>query len=325
MAIAQAGTSAGEIRVAVVGVGHFGRLHAEKYRDLPGARLVGVVDADGDRAAEIAAASGTKAFTALDQILGEVDAVSVAVPTRSHFEVASACLAAGIHCLIEKPIAETVEQARALIELAKARNRILQVGHLVRFDAAREALDGLIDQPLFVEAHRIAPFKPRGTDVSVILDLMIHDIDLVLDLVGRPIASLDGVGVPVLGDHEDIANARIAFEGGCVANVTASRISMKSERTLRLFQRSGYARIDFIQRKLTFIRRGGPVVEGFPNFQIEERDLPETDALKREIASFVGCVRSARPPLVDGEAGLRALDAALRITRSLQAWAGRVS
>jgi predicted dehydrogenase len=313
-----------EVRVAVIGVGHFGRLHAEKYRDLPGARLVGVVDADAARAGEIAAAAGTQAFTSLDQILGQVDAVSVAVPTRSHFDVASACLSAGLHCLVEKPIAETVAQAEALIGLANAQNRILQVGHLVRFDAAREAMEGLIDQPLFIECNRIAPFKPRGTDVSVILDLMIHDIDLVLDLVGRPITTIDGVGVPVLGDHEDIANARIVFEGGCVANVTASRISMKSERTLRIFQRSGYARVDFIQRKFTYIRRGGPVVDGFPNFQIEERELPETDPLKREIASFVDCVRTGKPPLVDGEAGLRALEAALRISRSLQDWVVRL-
>ncbi len=313
-----------EIKVAVVGVGHFGRLHAEKYRSLSGARLVGVVDADGERAAAVAGPLGVEAFTGLDQIQGRVDAVSVAVPTKAHFDVAAACLTAGIHCLVEKPIAETVEQAARLIQLAKDQSRILQVGHLVRFDAAREAMAGLIDAPLFIECHRIAPFKPRGTDVSVILDLMIHDIDLVLDLVGQPIVDLDAVGVPVLGDHEDIANARLVFEGGCVANVTASRISMKSERTLRLFQRSGYARVDFIKRKLTYIRRGGPVVEGFPNFQIEERDLPETDPLKLEIASFVDCVRAGRPPMVDGEAGLRALEAALRITRSLQDWAGRV-
>jgi predicted dehydrogenase len=313
-----------EVRVAVVGVGHFGRLHAEKLRSLDGARLVGVVDADGARAAEVAAALGVEAFTRLDQIAGKVDAVSIAVPTRMHFEVASACLEAGLHCLIEKPIAETVEQAAALIGLAAARGRVLQVGHLVRFDAARAAMEGLIEAPLFIECHRIAPFKPRGTDVSVILDLMIHDIDLVLDLVGRPIVDLDAVGVPVLGDHEDIANARLVFEGGCVANVTASRISMKSERTLRLFQRSGYARVDFVKRRFTWIRRGGPVVDGFPNFQIDERELPETDALKLEIASFVDCVRSGRRPLVDGEAGSRALEAALRITRALQDWAAMV-
>jgi predicted dehydrogenase len=313
-----------EVRIAVVGVGHFGRLHAEKYRGLPGVRLLGVVDPDRERAASVAGPLGVEAFTALDQILGKVDAVSVAVPTKAHFDVASACLQAGIHCLIEKPIAETVEQAAALVALAKARNRILQVGHLVRFDAAREAMTGLIDRPMFIECHRIAPFKPRGTDVSVILDLMIHDIDLVLDLVGRPIVDLHAVGVPVLGDHEDIANARLEFEGGCVANVTASRISMKSERTLRLFQKSGYARVDFVKRKFTWIRRGGPVVEGFPNFQIEERDLPETDPLKLEIASFVDCVRLGKAPLVDGEAGLRALEAALRITKALQTWAGRV-
>ena len=313
-----------EVKLAVVGVGHFGRLHAEKLGALPGTRLVGVVDADRNRAAAVAAPFGVEAFSDVRQILGKVDAVSIAVPTRAHFDVASACLQAGIHCLIEKPIAESVEQAVALVRLAKERNLVLQVGHLVRFDAAREAMTGVIDRPMFIECHRIAPFKPRGTDVSVILDLMIHDIDLVLDLVGRPIVDLDAVGVPVLGDNEDIANARLVFEGGCVANVTASRISMKSERTLRLFQKSGYGRVDFIKRKFTWIRRGGPVVDGFPNFQIEERDLPETDPLKLEIASFVDCVRTGKQPLVDGEAGLRALEAALRITKALQDWAGKV-
>ncbi len=312
-----------EVKVAVVGVGHFGRLHAEKYRSLPGVRLLGVVDPDRERAAAVAGPLGVEVFTGLDQIIGKVDAVSVAVPTRAHFDVASACLKAGIHCLVEKPIAETVDQAAALVKLARDKGRILQVGHLVRFDAARDAMSGVIDRPMFIECHRIAPFKPRGTDVSVILDLMIHDIDLVLDLVGRPIVDLDAVGVPVLGDNEDIANARLVFEGGCVANVTASRISMKSERTMRLFQKSGYGRVDFIKRKFTWIKRGGPVVDGFPNFQIEERDLPETDPLKLEIASFVDCVRSGKPPLVDGEAGLRALEAALRITKALQDWAAK--
>lgn len=312
-----------EVKVAVVGVGHFGRLHAEKYRSLPGVRLLGVVDPDRERAAAVAGPLGVEVFTGLDQIIGKVDAVSVAVPTRAHFDVASACLKAGIHCLVEKPIAETVDQATALVTLARDKGRILQVGHLVRFDAARDAMSGVIDRPMFIECHRIAPFKPRGTDVSVILDLMIHDIDLVLDLVGRPIVDLDAVGVPVLGDNEDIANARLVFEGGCVANVTASRISMKSERTMRLFQKSGYGRVDFINRKFTWIKRGGPVVDGFPNFQIEERDLPETDPLKLEIASFVECVRFGKAPLVDGEAGLRALEAALRITKALQDWAAK--
>src|SRR5258708_36217551 len=213
------------IRTAVIGVGHFGRLHAEKYAGLSGSKLVAVADENPARAAEIAGAFGVDAVEDYRQLFGRVDAVSIAVPTAQHHPVARSCLEAGLHCLVEKPISESLPQADELIRLARERRLILQVGHLERFSAARAALEGKIQEPLFVECNRIAPFKPRGTDVSVILDLMIHDIDLILELVKAPIVELDAVGVPVLGDHEDIANARLVFANGCVANVTASRIS----------------------------------------------------------------------------------------------------
>ncbi|MBI1773821.1 MAG: Gfo/Idh/MocA family oxidoreductase [Proteobacteria bacterium] len=313
------------IRTAVIGVGHFGRLHAEKYAGLTGSKLVAVVDRDPARAAEVAALLGVAASADFRSLFGQVDAVSIAVPTASHFAVAKSCLEAGLHCLIEKPISETLDEADALIASARQHGLVLQVGHLERFSAARVALDGRIQEPLFIECSRIAPFKPRGTDVSVILDLMIHDIDLILELVKAPILSLDAVGVPVLGDHEDIANARIGFANGCVANVTASRISMKSERTMRLFQRSGYLRVDFLQHKVTVIRRGGPVVEGMPNFQIEENVFEEHDSLKREIEAFIGAVANRTPPLVDGPAGRRALETALAITDSLRRWVEKVA
>jgi predicted dehydrogenase len=313
------------IRTAVIGVGHFGRLHAEKHAGLAGAGLVAVADADPERAAAVAGPLGVEATADYRSLIGRVDAVSIAVPTAQHFEVARRCLEAGIHCLIEKPISQTLAEADELIRLASERHLVLQIGHLERFSAARAALEGRIQEPLFIECNRIAPFKPRGTDVSVILDLMIHDIDLILDLVRAPIVELDAVGVPVLGDHEDIANARLVFANGCVANVTASRISLKSERTMRLFQRSGYLRVDFLQHKLTQIRRGGPVVDGMPNFQIEEHVFEEHDSLKREIEAFLAAVAARTPPSVDGEAGRRALDAALAITASLKRWVEKVA
>jgi predicted dehydrogenase len=313
------------IRTAVIGVGHFGRLHAEKYAGLADARLVAVADADPARAASVAGPLGAEAVTDYRQLLGRVDAVSIAVPTASHFEVARRCLEAGLHCLVEKPITQSLAEADELIRLAGERRLVLQIGHLERFSAARSALEGRIQEPLFIECNRIAPFKPRGTDVSVILDLMIHDIDLILELVKAPMVQLDAVGVPVLGDHEDIANARLVFANGCVANVTASRISFKSERTMRLFQRSGYLRVDFLQHKVTQIRRGGPAVEGMPNFLIDEHAFEEHDSLKREIEAFLGAVAGGTPPLVDGAAGRRALETALAITDALKRWVEKVA
>jgi predicted dehydrogenase len=308
----------------VIGVGHFGRLHALKYWAAPAADLVAVADTNPDRAREVAAELGIEAVGDFRQLFDRVDAVSVAVPTRFHYDVASACLDAGLHCLVEKPIAASLAEADALIARAESRGLVLQVGHLERFSAARSALAGIIDRPMFIECHRIAPFKPRGTDISVILDLMIHDIDLVLDLVGSPVERIEAVGLPVFADHEDIANARLAFQGGCVANVTASRISMKNERSMRLFQRTGYLRVDFLQHRVTFIRRGGPMVDGMPNFVIDEQTFEEHDSLQREIDAFVDAAARRAAPLVDGAAGRRALAAALGITDSLKTWAESV-
>jgi predicted dehydrogenase len=307
------------VRAAVVGCGHFGRYHAEKYATLAAAELVAVVDREPERARQLATRLGVAALSDLSELIGRVEAASVVVPTAEHCAVAGRLLEGGLHVLVEKPIAATLSEASALIGLAGARGRILQVGHLERFNAAILALADVLAQPLFIESHRLAPFQPRGTDVDVVLDLMIHDIDLIQQLVGRPLAKVDAVGVPVLSARDDIANARLHFEGGCVANVTASRASLKSERKMRLFQKDAYISIDFQAGEATIARKGaGEMFPGVPEIHIERRGFAANDALKLEIEAFLAAIRGERPVAVSGEDGRRALDTALRITRALK-------
>ena len=305
------------LRTAVIGVGYLGNFHAQKYASLDHVELVGVVDADMARATEVASACGCKPFSDYQALIGQVDAVSVVVPTQMHHQVAKDFLAAGVHVLIEKPITVTVEQADELIALADAKNLVLQVGHLERFNpvlmAAGEALTG----PLFVESVRIAPFKPRGTDVNVVLDLMIHDIEIIQHLVKSPVASIDAVGAPVLTGEEDIANARITFANGCVANVTSSRISFKSERKMRIFQRDSYLTLDFQNKKLMIAKKGsGEMLPGVPNISIHEEEFGQSDPLFEEISSFVRAINQGTEPLVSGTDGRMALETALTINKS---------
>jgi len=311
------------VRTAVIGVGYLGRFHAQKYAALPDARLVAVVDPDAAARERVAAEVGCPAAGDFREILGEVDAVSIATPTPLHHAIARACLEHGVHVLVEKPITETLEEARDLVALAAARGRILQVGHLERFNPAILALEGTLHTPRFVESHRLAPFKQRGTDVNVVLDLMIHDIDLIQSLVRAPIVSIDAVGTSVFSSGLDIANARIRYANGCVANTTASRISMKMERKLRLFQDDAYVSIDLQQKVLTIVRKppeGSGAALG--QVSIEERTYEQGDALRLEIEAFLRSIRDGAPPAVSGEDGLRALETALRITELVQGKAG---
>jgi predicted dehydrogenase len=312
------------VRTAVIGVGYLGRFHAQKYATLPQSRLVAVVDSDPATRDRVAAEVGCRALADFREILGEVDAVSIATPTPAHHAIASECLERGVHVLVEKPVTETLEEARSLIEIASRRGRILQVGHLERFNPAIQALEGTLGTPRFIESHRLAPFKERGTDVNVVLDLMIHDIDLIQSLVRAPIVSIDAVGASVFSSGLDIANARIRYANGCVANTTASRISMKMERKLRLFQDDAYVSIDLQQKVLTVVRKppdGSRAALG--QVSIEERTYEQGDALKLEIEAFLESVRAGRPPVVSGEDGLRALETALRITELVQGKAGQ--
>jgi predicted dehydrogenase len=302
------------VRVAVVGAGYLGRFHAQKYAALPGVELVGVADPDASARERVGREAGCPALADHRELLGRVDAVSVVTPTPLHYAVSRDFLEAGAHVLVEKPITATLDEARALVGLASRLGRVLQVGHLERFNPAIVAVEGILDRPRFVESNRLAPFKPRGTDVSVVLDLMIHDIDLILNIVDSPVASIDAIGAPVFTDEIDIANARLRFENGCVADATASRISMKSERKLRVFQSDAYLSIDLQQKVLTHVRKGDRQPAGdAPPVQIEERSFDPGDALRDEIVSFLDCIASGRRPVVSGEDGLRALETAIRI------------
>jgi len=308
-----------KVRTAVIGVGYLGRFHAQKYAALPSAELVAVVDASEENRAKVAAETGCRAAADYREILGAVDAVSIATPTPLHYPIAKECLEHGVHVLVEKPITTTLDEARDLVATAARRGRVLQVGHLERFNAAILALAGTLRTPRFIESHRLAPFKERGTDVNVVLDLMIHDIDLIQSLVGAPIESIDAVGSSVFSAGLDIANARIRYANGCVANTTASRVSMKMERKLRLFQDDAYISIDLQQKVLTIVRKPPEGAAATPGqVSIEERTYEQGDALKFEIEAFLRSIREGRPPVVSGEDGLRALETAIRITELVQ-------
>ncbi len=313
-----------KIRVAVIGVGYLGRFHAQKFAQLPACELVAVVDGREEVRKAVAGEVGTQALAEYQGLLGKVDAVSVVTPTPAHFEIADAFLAAGAHVLVEKPITETPEQARALIARAAKSNRILQVGHLERFNAAVLAAEPHITSPRFMECTRLAPYKERGTDVNVVLDLMIHDIDLVQSLANSEIESIDAIGTPVFSGEIDIANARIRFANGCVANATASRVSLKTERKLRIFEDAAYISLDLQQKILTLIRkRDGVPQPGQLPVSIEEANLEQGDALKSEIESFLDCIRNNKRPIVSGEDGLRALETAIRISEQVHANLGK--
>ncbi|MBT8107271.1 MAG: Gfo/Idh/MocA family oxidoreductase [Gammaproteobacteria bacterium] len=299
------------IRTAVIGVGSMGRWHADKYAALPESELVAVVDADRDRAQAVADELGTEATDDFRELIGRVDAVSVVTPTSLHYDVARALLENGIHVLVEKPITSTVDQARALVDLAASTKLVLQVGHLERCNPAVVALTDFVDEPRFIESNRIAPYKPRALDVSVVLDLMIHDIDLVHAFVQSPMESVDAVGRRVFSDNIDVANARIRFASGCVANVTSSRISMKTERSLRIFQDDSYVSADLQNKTLTSYRkRGEGPVSGPQDVDINSQSFGDADALMEQARAFLDSVANGTPPLVSGRTGLEALETA---------------
>ncbi len=308
------------LRCAVIGVGYLGKFHAQKYAALPGCELVAVVDSNPGQAQAVAGANNTRALADYRELLGQVDAVSIVVPTSLHFAVARDFLAAGAHVLVEKPITVTVEEADELIRLARANDLRLMVGHLERFNAALLGLDLTQDKPVFIESHRLAPFNPRANDVSVVLDLMIHDIDIILDIVDSEVERIDAKGVTVLTSDTDIANARITFKSGCVANVTASRASLKVERKMRMFMPNCYVSVDFQNRVLAKHRKGEKeMFPGVPEIVSEESVFENGDALMEEIKHFVACVREGGEPLCSGQAGRRALATAIEIGRLLKA------
>ena len=304
------------IAVGVIGVGYAGSLHAAKYAALPAAELVAVADIDERRAQEAGARYQVPAVTDFRRVLERVRCVSIAVPTQQHYRVARACLEAGVDVLVEKPITSTVSDGGELVKAARRHGRILQVGHLERFNPVVRALSSVISVPRFVECHRLAPFITRGTDVDVVLDLMIHDIDVISSLVHAPVAQIDATGVTVLTDKPDIANARIRFEDGCVANVTASRVSMKRERKIRFFQHDAYISLDYDAKKAQVYRMEDRS-RGWDGISGQTIVTENGDALRDQIESFLESVATRRDPVVSGEDGLHALRIASAISERL--------
>ncbi len=305
------------LRVGLAGAGHFGRYHALKLAASGRAQLVGVHDRNPERAAIVAAEVGVRPLGLAD-LLAVCEAVVVAVPAAAHHAIAAAALLAGRHVLVEKPIATTLAEADALAALAAARGLVLQVGHLERFSAAHGAILGRAGSVLYVEASRIGPFKARGTDVSVVLDLMIHDLDLVLELVASPIVAVDAVGAPVASAREDMANARLRFASGAVATIGASRVANRVERRMRVFGAQGCVSVDFAARRVSIAARGrGEPLAGAPGFGTESTSWQEHDALEAEQAAFIAAVLDGAPVVVDAAAGRRALEAALRVEAAI--------
>jgi predicted dehydrogenase len=312
-----------KIRVAVAGTGEFGRNHARVYREIEGIELAGVYDLDSNRAAAVAAEFQTQVLTSLDELRGCADAVSVAVPTIAHAEVGCRLLEMGLDILVEKPMAVNLSEADALLVAAKKNNRILQVGHVERFNPAVIAVEPILNRPLFFEVHRLGVFTPRSLDVDVIYDLMIHDLDILLALVKEPVTEVKAVGIPVLTDKVDIAHARLEFAGGAVANVTASRVSTERVRKMRFFQQHEYISLDYARRDAlrVGVKKPGPQ----PEFGFEKLNAPAVEPLRAELEAFVDAVRTRKEPRTNGAAGRAALELASRVMASIQEHATRVN
>src|SRR4051794_30169686 len=300
-----------KLRVGVVGVGHIGSNHARLYAEMPSAQFAAVFDTDTARASAIARKYGVQSAGSVWEFGDMVDAASVATPTISHYDVARSLLQSGKHLLIEKPITDTTHQASELATLASEKNLILQVGHVERFNPVLSALEARLTHPRFIEAHRLSPYPDRSTDIGVVLDLMIHDLEVILHLVRSPVQTIDAVGVPVLSKSEDIANARIRFENGCVANVTSSRISFERMRKIRVFQEDAYLSLDYQNQTGEIYRRAlGRITR-------DKVEVEREEPLKRELASFIECATTGREPRVSGFQATAALELAIKITEQI--------
>jgi predicted dehydrogenase len=298
-----------ELRSAVIGAGRLGSLHARKYAAIPGLKITHIVDLDSDRARQLAAEFDATPTTDYRALTGKVDLVTIASPGMTHHEIASAMLTAGIDVLLEKPMAATLAEAHELAELASSRGRILQIGHLERFNPAVVRLHSLVKNPRFVECHRLAPFTERGTDVDVILDLMVHDLDVIMSVAPSEVASLEAVGVAILTDRIDLANARIRFKSGLIANLVTSRVSARRERKIRFFQPDAYISVDYEARRIQIYKKSPPSPgSNFPTISADQIDFGESDPLADEVKSFVEAVRSRATPAVSAEDGLRVME-----------------
>ncbi len=307
------------LKVGVIGVGYLGRFHTQKYAAMADVTLVGVADVNADQAARVAAENGCAAYTDYRLLLKTVDAVSIVVPTSNHYAVASDCIDAGVDILLEKPMTVTLAEADDLIRRCQEKGLILQVGHLERFNPAVQAMEPLLTLPVFIESNRISTFKNRGVDVDVVLDLMIHDIDIILNIIKSPLKAIHTVGAPVVTATTDIANARLIFANGATANVTVSRISRTNIRKMRIFQPGSYINVNFATRKIMTIKLTDEILEsGMPRQDVDVRSFAAGDALRSEIEHFVEHVRNRSQPVVSGHEGRRALDVALQVMTQIQ-------
>ncbi|MEP6937076.1 MAG: Gfo/Idh/MocA family oxidoreductase [Chthoniobacterales bacterium] len=302
-----------KLRVGVVGVGHIGKNHARLYAELPLAELAALYDTDTGKAEQLAAELGTVSAASLEDFAQRVDAASVATPTPTHFEVACQLIKGGKHLLVEKPITENTAEASELARLAGERDIVLQVGHVERFNPVLGALEARLTRPRFIEAHRLSPYPNRSTEIGVVLDLMIHDLEIILHLVRSPVENIDAVGVPVLSRGEDIANARLWFENGCVANITSSRISPERMRKIRVFQEDAYLSLDYQSQSGEIYRRVNGAIER------EEVAIEREEPLSQELSAFVECARTGRAPKVSGFEATAALELAVEITKRIEA------
>lgn len=318
------------VKIGVVGVGHLGQYHVKKFLDIQGCTLVGIYDKNETRSAEISSSLGVKAFPTYDELLDNIDAIDIAATTTHHFDLAKEALLKGRHVFLEKPITSDLAQAEELLKLAGEKKLKIQVGHIERFNPVILQVEDEIDNPMFIESHRLSTFQPRGTDVPVVLDLMIHDIDLILSFIKSPLKEIRASGTGILTPSIDIANARLEFENGAIANVTSSRVSMKQERKIRFFQKNSYISMDFVAKHVTVMKKSAGIKDILPEILLGKTDFkPEQlidvknidasdtgkDALQMELESFVQCIREDSEPVVDGADGTRALKVAMEIVR----------
>ena len=310
--IANGTNTMNKLKVAVIGIGHLGHHHARIYANMPDIKLTAVCDSNKKLAKKTASHHNTACYTDYKDLIGKIDAASIAVPTELHFEIAKKLLENNIHCLIEKPITNDLSQAQQLVQLAENKKLILQVGHVERFNPAIRGVQQYVQNPRFIECHRMGPFKKRALDVGVVLDLMIHDIDIIMYLVNSPITSIEAVGINVLTDYEDIANARLKFQNNAIANISASRLSAAEMRKIRIFQPDAYISLDYVKKAAVIFRKSGK--------RITRSNIPIKikDALEQELASFVDCIQKDQKPLVSGKEATEALRIALEITNQLK-------
>lgn len=308
----------GPLKVGVIGVGHLGQHHARIYDNFSGVKLAGVMDIDEAQGRKISRRHDTPYFDDLDGLLPRIDAASVVVPTEDHFAVGKKLIEKDIDCLIEKPMVQTLEEAEELYQLSCDREVLLQVGHIERFNTAFDAAQDYIDSPRYIEVNRLGPFTERSIDIGVVLDLMIHDIDIILSLVDSPLKEIKSVGVSVLSDFEDLTNTRLEFENGCVANLTASRVSMETRREIKIFQDKNHVSLDYMDQDVKVWRLKNGKANGMDDVEVHQPHVENGESLRRELAHFVDCIREGREPVVGGDEGRNAIKVGLDVVEAMK-------